>query len=149
MIAAWKLVKAVVLLAVSIGLLRMVHRDLNEWAEGMVAFFRADPDNHYIHLFLSRVSGIDPRQLRTLGVGSFFYSTLLFVEGFGLWFEKTWAEYLTVFATGSLVPVELYELWLHPSRNKVIVLVINLAILWYLIWFLRGKKRAERERKQL
>lgn len=54
--------------------------------------------------------------------------------------EKVWAEYLTLILTVSFLPWELYELTRHPNWFRLSLLLINLAVLWYLLWLLRRKK---------
>src|SRR6185436_15664060 len=98
------------------------------------------PDSHYFHWLLEKVAAISPAQLRLASAGSFFYSALLLTEGIGLWFERRWAEYLTIIATSSFIPLELYELSKRVSDVRLVVLGINLAIVWYLIRTLRGQR---------
>jgi len=141
LIACFKLVKATLLLAVAVGLLKLIHSDVGALVEHWVTVFRGDPDNRYIHLALAKIAGLNPHQLEALSAGSFFYAALLFTEGFGLWFEKGWAEYLTIIATSSFIPLELYELARGVSVNKCLVLLINLVIVGYLVWILRSKRR--------
>ena len=62
------------------------------------------------------------------------------VEGWGLWREKRWAEYLTVIVTASLIPLEIWEIVRHFTWLKVFALVVNVAIVWYLIYLLRRPK---------
>ena len=88
---------------------------------------------------LAKASHLRPQQIKELGLGSFLYAALFLVEGTGLWLEKRWGEWVTVIITSSLVPVELYEIYRHPSAVKVAVLVINLAIVGYLIYHIRSK----------
>jgi len=78
-----------------------------------------------------------------VSAGSFFYSGLLLTEGFGLWFERRWAEYLTIIATSSFIPLEVYELTRRVNDIKLWVLVINLAIVWYLIRTLRREHKSK------
>jgi uncharacterized membrane protein (DUF2068 family) len=58
--------------------------------------------------------------------------------------EKVWAEYLTLILTVSFLPWELYELARHLNWFRLSLLLINLAVLWYLVWLLRRKKVEER-----
>jgi len=60
----------------------------------------------------------------------------------GLVLEKVWAEYLTLFLTVSFLPWELYELARRPNWFRLSLLLINLAVLGYLLWLLRRKKVA-------
>lgn len=141
LIAVFKLIKGVLLLAAAIGLLRSVHRDLSATVEHWITLLGMDPDNHVFHWLLEKVGAIKPGQIKLASLGSFFYSGLLLTEGIGLWLERRWAEYLTVIATSSFIPFELYELARKVNEVRLTVLIINLAIVWYLIRTLRRERR--------
>jgi uncharacterized membrane protein (DUF2068 family) len=55
------------------------------------------------------------------------------IEGVGLWLGKHWAEWFTVIATGSLIPLELYETLYHFGWIKLATLIGNIAIIAYLV----------------
>jgi uncharacterized membrane protein (DUF2068 family) len=81
-----------------------------------------------------------------------FYAVLEGVEAVGLWYAKRWAEYLTFVATTLLLAPELYELSKHVTALKVLALVVNLAVMAYLLWAKRlfgvnGGGRAEAEER--
>ena len=137
LIAAFKLLKGVLLLAAGIGALRLLHRDVAEIANRWVSELRLDPQNRFIHALSLRAGAVDDRMLREIGVGTFFYSALLLTEGVGLWLEKRWAEYLTVILTGSFLPLEVYELTRRINGTRVTILAINVLIVAYLIRLLR------------
>ena len=64
------------------------------------------------------------------------------MEGVGLWLGRRWAEYLTVIATGSLIPFEIYEMVRKLSPPRLIALILNVAVVIYLIyriWAKNGK----------
>ncbi len=79
--------------------------------------------------------------MRIAAIGALGYGVLELVEGTGLWLEQLWAEYLTVIATSLLIPLELYELVHRPSVWKAGGLVVNIAIVAYLVHVLRGRRR--------
>lgn len=143
LIAIFKLIKGFLLLAAAIGLLTSIHSGLGAMVEHLITFLGMDPDSHHLHWLLEKLGAITPRQLKLASAGSFFYSALLFTEGIGLWFERRWAEYLTVIATSSFVPFELYELGRSVSYPRMAVLVVNLAIVWYLVWTLRRNRKSK------
>src|SRR5260370_7964931 len=87
------------------------------------------------------VLDVDEWRVRQLGVGRFFYSALFLSEGRGLGLAKRWAEYLTIVTTACLMPVELYEIYVHASWPRVVVLLVNTAVVAYLILELRRKKK--------
>src|SRR5437763_5476215 len=73
-------------------------------------------------------------KLRLAGAGIGAYALLEGAEAVGLWFQKRWAEYLTFIATTALLPLEVYELTKTVSPFKVIALIVNLAIVVYLLF---------------
>jgi uncharacterized membrane protein (DUF2068 family) len=81
--------------------------------------------------------GAGPRRVQLLGVSAFAYAALFALEGIGLWLQKRWAEYLTIVATSSLLPLEIYEAAKRLTILRVAVLVSNAAIVAYLIWRVR------------
>lgn len=141
-IAVYKLVEAALLLVAGLGLLRLLGRDIGETATAWVQQLHLDPDRAFIHTALARVTGISQRTLAELGVGSLCYAALRLIEGVGLWLERRWAEYLTIVATGALVPLEIYELARHLSAVRLLVLAINLALVAYLVYAVRLRGRS-------
>jgi len=138
-IAIFKLLKGVLLLLVGIGALRLLHRDVGEVVSHWVDVLGVDPDNRYIHRLLSRAFAVSPKQLKEASVGTFVYAGLLLTEGTGLSLRKRWAEYFTIITTAGLIPLEVYEIHRHVTAVKTVVLLINVAIVIYLIVRVRRK----------
>jgi uncharacterized membrane protein (DUF2068 family) len=136
LIAAFKLFKGVLLLAAGLGALRLLHSDVAAVAERWLDAFRVDPENRHIHGLLSHLANVDEKKLREFSLGTFFYSAVLLCEGTGLWLGKRWAEYFTILATGSFIPLEIYELHRRLTLPRFTLLLLNVAIVIYLIWHL-------------
>jgi uncharacterized membrane protein (DUF2068 family) len=137
LIAAFKLLKALALLAAGIGALNLLHKDVATVIEHWINVFRVDPHNHFIDLLLAKLSILDDRRLKELSVGTFVYSAIFFTEGIGLALKKRWAEYFTIITTSSFLPLEIYELVRRVSAGRIFALVINLAVVAYLVIELR------------
>ena len=71
--------------------------------------------------------------LHLIGAGLAVLAVIEGVEAVGLWYRKRWAEYLTFVVTTALIPLEIYELTAYVSWFKVTALVLNLAIVIYLL----------------
>ena len=127
------------MIALGVGAFKLLHKDLGEVMEHWTMALGLDPGNRLVDAALSRASNLSPEQIKKLGLGSFLYAVLFLAEGTGLWLLKRWGEWLTVIITGSLVPVEIYEIYRHPSAVKVMVLVVNLGVVAYLIHHMRRK----------
>src|SRR4029079_1571428 len=100
---------------------------------------RVDPDNRFVHSLLVRAFSVTPQQLEEASVGTFLYSGLLLTEGIGLLLRKRWAEYFTIISTSGLIPLELYEIHRHLTATRVVVLLVNVAIVIYLVARVRRK----------
>lgn len=137
-ISIFKVLNAVVLFGVGFGFLKLLHQDVGEATETFLRSLRVDPDNEFLGWILAKLSLIsDPKKLATLGSASLGYGALLSVEGVGLYFEKRWAEYLTIIITASFLPLEVYELIKKPDAVSMSLLVINVAIVVYLVITIR------------
>ena len=137
LIAAFKLLKALALIAVGVGALRFLHKDVAAIVEHWINVFRIDPHNHFIDLLLEKLSILDDRRLRELSIGTFIYAAIFLVEGVGLALQKRWAEYFTIITTSSFLPIEIYELVRRVSIGRCLALAVNLAVVAYLILELR------------
>jgi len=73
-------------------------------------------------------------QVNVLAIGAIVYALLEGTEGVGLALRRRWAEYLTVIATGILIPYEAYEVVQHPSLFKAGALLLNVAVVGYLAY---------------
>ena len=143
LIGIFKLAKSLFFFCVGIGALRLVHKDLSDEAMKLVTALHFEPEGRITSLLMEKVDLIDPHRLRQIGFFTFAYSALALVEGMGLMLEKVWAEYLTLSLTVMFLPWELWELARRPTWIRLALLLINLAVLAYLLWILERKKRSK------
>jgi uncharacterized membrane protein (DUF2068 family) len=141
-IGGFKILGSIALFAAGIGVFRLMGSDIAGTLEDFAQNWRLDPNNRYFDSLISWAGSIDPKQLKAIGFGTFFYAVLYAVEGVGLVLERRWAGYLTVIATGSLIPLEVWEVYRKVTSTRLIVLGINVAILVYLVWKLVQEHRA-------
>jgi uncharacterized membrane protein (DUF2068 family) len=141
LIAAFKLLKAVLLIAVGMSAFHLLHKDVANIAEHWVKMLGLDPGNRYVGRAIEKTGNLTPAKMKSLGVVSFIYAALFLTEGIGLWLVKRWAEWFSVIITSSLVPVEIYEIYRHPTSIKILVVIANLAVVGYLIYRIRSERR--------
>jgi uncharacterized membrane protein (DUF2068 family) len=132
-IAAFKLLKAILLVAVGAAMLRLINPHFADVVERWLAHLGSPLGRHLVQEALTRVLRLKPGQLAALGVGAWLYAILFAVEGVGLWRERRWAEFLTIGATASLIPLEIYEIVQKVSAARISALVMNAAIIVYLV----------------
>lgn len=133
LIAAFKLLKGLVLLTIGFGALSLLHENVVTNVTHWAGALGVDPDNHFLHKLIQKLWTVDEKKLVEISAGTFFYAAVMLTEGVGLLLQKRWAEYFTIFATSSFIPLEVYELTKHFSLTKVAVILINGLVVWYLI----------------
>jgi uncharacterized membrane protein (DUF2068 family) len=148
MIGLFKLVKALLLIAVGIGALSLRHNHDGAVA-GWIHALVFDPHGKLFHEAVEKISGLDTRQLAGIAIGSLVYAAVFTVEGVGLMLRRGWAEVLTVIITTSFIPLEIYELIKHGSWMKIGVIVVNALIVVYLVRRLRREGHWPFHRRRL
>ena len=144
LIAIFKYVKAFLLIAVGLGALKFIGSDFRDTAQQLFENLGQSVDVVPVLKLLRQAGALGPNQLRLIGTGAFLYAALFLVEGTGLWLQRRWAEYLTVIATASFIPFEIFELTRKLSWPRVGTFVINVGVVAYLILRLRHENRKRR-----
>ncbi|PYI47596.1 MAG: DUF2127 domain-containing protein [Verrucomicrobia bacterium] len=139
-IAVFKFIKGAVLLALVFGVLSFVHKNVASEVEHWLDQLRIDSDNQFIGTLLSKLQLVHTKELRQLSALGAAYAALFLTEGTGLLFRKRWAEWLTIVATSSLMPIELYELVKQFTAVRLLALLVNAAVVLYLIYLVRQKE---------
>ena len=140
LIALFKLLKAALLIAVGMSAFHLLHKDMASVLEHWVKMLGLDPGNRYVDRALQKFANLTPNKIKSFGVVSFIYAGLFLTEGIGLWLVKRWAEWFSGIITTSLVPVEVYEIYRHPSAAKCLVLIVNIAVVGYLLYRIRSER---------
>jgi uncharacterized membrane protein (DUF2068 family) len=144
LIAAYKFVLALVFVAVGVGALRMLHKDIGDLVAKMADHLRFNPESRIVNFILDRASLLDDPLLRRIGATAFCYAGLGMLEGIGLYLEKVWAEYLTLGVTASFLPWELFEVFRRVTWIRASLLVVNAMVFFYLLKLVTGRgKRAD------
>lgn len=139
-IAAYKIAKAVGLVIVAIAAFDLVQsRQVEALADWIMQFQVLQGHPHVVAL-IDKLLGLGPRKFTAIGGVACVYAALFVIEGWGLWREKRWAEYLTSIVTASLIPLEAWEIHHHFTWLKVLALAVNVVIVGYLVYLLRQPK---------
>jgi uncharacterized membrane protein (DUF2068 family) len=136
-IAVFKIVKGLLLLLVGLGLLKLVHAEIATLFSLLIEALHLDADSRLLHALVLKVDALQPHSVLVMGAVSLSYASLFLIEGIGLWREISWAAYLTVISTSLLLPFELYEVLQQVSALRISVLLLNGAIILYLIMQLK------------
>lgn len=143
-VAAFEAAKGVLVLAAGCGLLAMAHAHAQVMGEEVVRHFYLNPASRYPRIFLDAASGLGGSHPALLLFGAGVYATVRFIEAYGLWQERLWAEWFAVASGAIYVPLELWELARGVTAIKTGLLVANLAIVLFLgraLWLQVRKAR--------
>ena len=124
--------KGALVLAAGAGLLALVHHDLQAIGELWVSHLHLNPASRYPRIFLELLGNVRDAQIWLLSLAALGYATVRFIEAYGLWRGRRWAEWFAVLSGGIYIPFELYELGAGISSLKLAALAINLAVVGYM-----------------
>lgn len=136
LIAFFKLAKAITLIAAGIGAFRLLDPAVATRVEEWLAHVQLAAGRRIIAF----LSGANDQKIEALGGLALAYAILFLVEGTALLMRKRWGEWMTIIITGSLLPFEIYEVFNGVSAAKVATVIVNAAVVIYLV--IRVRKRA-------
>src|SRR5271156_45901 len=140
-IGVWKLLEAALFIVLGIGALKLLHKDLVDVVTHFLADLRLDPEGRFVNLILEKVALIDPHRLKQISLAIFAGAALHLIEGVGLVLRKVWAEYVTLILTASFLPWELFEILRHVTWLKVVLTLLNIAVVVYLVFYVQMSAR--------
>jgi uncharacterized membrane protein (DUF2068 family) len=140
MIAAYKLLQALLFAAVGIGALRLLHKDIDDVLTQIASVFRFNPESRFVNFILDKATLLNDPLLRRIGAAAFSYSAISLAEGIGLYLEKAWGEILTLAITGSFLPLEIFEVFRRLTWLRVGLLSINALVFLYLLKLVAGRR---------
>ena len=141
LIASLKFIYGVLLLALGVGAIWLINKDLTAFVTQWADVLGIGSENQYLEKLLENAGLIRTNHLTWVSAITLFYSALSFAMGIGLWLEKRWAEFLTALVAASFIPFEIYELVRHVGTATAVVLTINVITVIYLIGKLRQPSR--------
>jgi len=149
-IAGFKFVQAAALIVAGLGALGLMHAGVSNVAQQWLERLAVGNGQRFATAAAARVlpwfNAATPRHFAAIGAGAFAYASVFLAEGVGLWQGKKWAEYLTIIVTASLLPFEAAAVYSRITLVRVATLLVNSAVIAYLVWELRARNRQERDR---
>jgi len=149
LIAGFKVAKGVLLLLVGLGLLKLMHAEIATLFSQLLEALHLNADSRILHNLVLKVDALQPHSVLVISLVSMTYAALLLTEGVGLWFEFSWAAYLTVISTSLFLPFEFYEVVERITALRIGVLLLNLVIVLYLVRQLKHHALRSRHVPQL
>ncbi|MBI3885098.1 MAG: DUF2127 domain-containing protein [Opitutae bacterium] len=140
-VAVFEACKGLVVLVAGFGLLSFLGRDADVLAGHLVHRLHLNPANHYPQIFIEAMADVTDSKLWQLAGFAALYAAVRFVEAYGLWHERRWAEWLAALSGSVYVPVEIYQLGHKVTWVKAGALALNLLVVAYMVWLLSESLR--------
>jgi len=131
-IVAFKAVKATILAALGVLLLLAIHSDPVDFVVQIAMAVHLPLTSRLVDRLLTLAFRATPRKEEAFAAAAFGYAMLMATEGVGLYRRRRWARWFTIGATGSLIPLELYEIVRAPRPLRMVILLVNIAVVGYL-----------------
>jgi uncharacterized membrane protein (DUF2068 family) len=141
-VASFEFIKGVFVLLIGITAILLVHKDAWVIAESVLTLLHISTDRHSAQLFLDFADDITDARLWAAIRLAFAYAALRFAEAYGLWRQRTWAEWVAFGSGTLLIPLEIRELIRGVTMLRSAVFVGNLIIIFYMLYLLRAGRWA-------
>jgi uncharacterized membrane protein (DUF2068 family) len=148
-VASFEFTKGIFVLFIGLSAILLVHKDAWVIAESLLALLHISTDRHSAQVFLDFADNLTDARLWAAAQLAFTYSVLRFAEAYGLWKQRTWAEWLAFGSGTLLLPLEIRELMRGITVLRSAMFVANLAIILYMFFLLRAGRRRRRESRPI
>lgn len=144
-VASVEFAKGILAIVGGVVAILLLHKDTWVMAESLLALFHISTDRRSAQLFLDLADDLTDSRLWWAVRILFVYSALRFAEGYGLWNQRTWAEWFA-FGSGMLLfPFEIRALLRGVTILRSLVFAVNLGIVLYMFFLLREGRRQRRQ----
>jgi|SRR5882672_5827501 len=148
-VASFEVIKGIFVLLIGFSAVLLVHKDAWVIAESLLALLHISSDRHSAQLFLDFADNLTDTRLWAAARLAFIYSALRFAEGYGLWKQRTWAEWLAFGSGTLLLPLEIRALLRGITFLRSAVFLTNIGIVLYMFYLLREGRRQRRELRSI
>jgi len=127
-VAVFEFAKGALVLVAGLGLLAFVHHDIRDVVEELLEHLHLDPASRVPEIFVALAERVTSMDLWLLAIGATVYAVVRIAEGYGLWLDREWAEWLGVASALIYLPFEFYALTKGVTPLKLATLAINLLV---------------------
>jgi len=146
-VATIEFAKGIFVLIVGILAILLLHKDVWVIAESILAVLHISTDRRSAQLFLDFADDLTDARLWLAVKLAFVYAALRFAEAYGLWKERTWAEWIAFLSGMLLLPFEIRELFRGITVLRLGVFLVNITVVLYMGFLLREGRRLRRIRR--
>ena|SRR5579863_6380 len=143
-VALFEMAKGLLVLLIGFGLLTLVGKDVGDAAENLVRMLHLNPERALPSVFIRLADRFSDKTLWVAALGAFIYTAVRFIEAYGLWRTRVWAEWFALLSGLLYVPWEIFELVTHPNPVKWSIFILNVVVVLYMA-YLRASDRGRPE----
>jgi uncharacterized membrane protein (DUF2068 family) len=132
-VAAIEATKGVLVLLLGLGVLSLIHKNLDDVAGRLTEILRINPEGKLSSVFLNLANHATDKTLWVVATGALIYATVRSIEAFGLWRGRDWAQWFALLSGALYLPGEIYSLLRHPSGLKWGALVTNAVVVTFMV----------------
>ncbi len=147
-VAVLETLKGAAVIALCIVLLSLLHKDLDTVVDHLTELLRLNPDSRVADWFYDLADRTTGRGIWTAVSVGLAYSACRFVEGYGLWHERHWAEWFAVISGAIYLPFELIAVITHPHWIRFGVFLGNIVVVLYILRILIENRRERKEARE-
>ena len=133
-VALFEALKGILALLVGYGLFSLAHKDVAEFAVRLIHHLHLNPDRHLSQALMHAAARVTEGKIVALGFGAYAYATVRFIEAYGLWNAREWAQWFALLSGCLYLPWEIYELLRRATPIRWSLLLINLGIVLYMAY---------------
>jgi uncharacterized membrane protein (DUF2068 family) len=141
-VASFEAFKGVLVLLLLVALIA-VHNRIEDYAEDLLYHLHIDFDRELAQSFLKAASRINDSRLWTVGVAATFYAMVRFIEAWGLWNRRVWAEWFALLSGALYLPLEMMKVAERATWEHVAILATNVVIVLYMLFIRIRESRSE------
>ncbi|MGC2473401.1 MAG: DUF2127 domain-containing protein [Candidatus Sulfotelmatobacter sp.] len=143
-VASFEFFKGIFVVLMGVCALALVHKDTWLIAESLLALLHISTDHRFAQSFLDFADSITDARLWAAARIAFAYAALRFTEAYGLWRQRTWAEWMASVSGTLLLPLEVRELFRGVTFFRCALLIGNIAIVLYMVYIIFANRRERR-----
>jgi uncharacterized membrane protein (DUF2068 family) len=140
-VAGFEFFKGSFVVLMGLCALALVHRDVWLYAESLLALLHISTDRRSAQMFLDFADRVTDARLWAAARIAFAYAALRFIEAYGLWKARTWAEWVALVSGALLLPLEIRELMRGLTAWRCFLFVANMAVVLYMLYVIRNNRR--------
>ena len=144
-VAALETFKGFLALLASFALFTLLHKDIGDVAENVIEFLHLNPAHRLVQAFLNAADRISDNKIIAVACVGFTYALIRFVEAYGLWHARAWAEWFAIISGAAYLPLEIVGLIRHPNALHWMVLLVNILVVLYMVYVRWDALRAGNE----